>query len=604
MISDSPLDGLLTTVDGLNSLANITLSGVTITRSGLSLLGDGFEARATNNGGIVANLTNLAVVDNREDGFLFDASTGGIIYATLETINGDNNGRNGLAFHASSGGQFLGTVQGASFSQSGSIFVADGVLGTATDPGSVASVILDGVLADDNSRMGFEFDVRNGATLLADIRSGGMFGNSSGSRNAINGVRFLALDPGTMGFLKMMGPNTFDDNGFDGINYDAVGVDMAVAQVSGTVNNNGWDGIDILMTDVASGAISLQGAGPATINGNAGNGIEITLQNVNLEEKTVNGMLIDDFHIDGFTIDGNVGDPIIVNTTNTTMQNGIISNNVTNGGVNGILVNLNGGASNLVIDNNVVSNAMQYGIAVTSGSGMHNVEVTNNSVTSSGHTNIFIDLYGTTETGLMINDNTIVGGGAGQGMFTIGNNFTGSTALTSPSPFVSPPDTMGAVGTSHVVEILNNGYAVYDKTTGMQLFSSSLEQFWIAAGIPPLGAGEIVTDPRIIFDPTVDRWFVITIDADPGNIGTASNNVYLAVSHDGQPTGRIRRSGVRRRYDRHEPSGRLPDTRCRRRRPLHRDQQLQPGLCRCRDLFDPQSRFTRAGPDSGEHDAI
>ena len=535
IIGDNPLDGLLTTVDGAGSLANITMSGVTIQRNGLSLVGDGIEARATNGGGINAMLSNMSVVENREDGFLFDASTGGVILARLENIIGDDNGRHGLEFHARTGGQFSGEVFGASFSQAGSIFIGNGVFGTARDAGSVASILLDGVVADNSSRMGFEFDVRTGATLLADIRSGGAFGDSSGSGNAGDGVRFYAQDPGTMGFLKMMGPNAFDNNVGNGINYDAVNVDMAVAGVSGTMNGNGLDGINIAMIDVTSGAISLQGVGPASISGNGGDGINISTQNVNLIEKTVNGMLIDDFLIDGFTIDGNGGDPIVVSMGNTTVQDGAITNNTTTGGLNGILVTLNGGAVNMVIDNNIVSDAMQYGIAVTSGSGMHNVEVTNNSVTSSGDTNIFVDLFGTTETGLMIDNNTIIGGGTGQAMFTIGTNFTGTTALTSPSPFISPPDTMGGVGNNHIIEILNNGYAVYDKATGMQLFTSGLEQFFIDAGLPARGAGEFVTDPRVVFDPTVNRWFVVAIDANPANIGTASNNVLLAVSLTDNP---------------------------------------------------------------------
>src|SRR5690606_40464368 len=83
-------------------------------------------------------------------------------------------------------------------------------------------------------------DVRDGATLAGAIRSTPMFGNSSGSGNGINGVRFNAQDAGTMGFLLMSGPNAFNNNVIgDGVNFDAVGVDMAVAQVTGSANGNG-----------------------------------------------------------------------------------------------------------------------------------------------------------------------------------------------------------------------------------------------------------------------------------------------------------------------------------------------------------------------------
>ena len=533
IIGDSPLDGLLTTVDGAGSVANIVMSGVTIQRNGLSLMGDGFEARATNGGGINATLTNMSVVENREDGFLFDSSgAGSVILARLENIIGDDNGRHGLEFHASTGGEFSGEVFGASFNRSGSIFIGNGVFGTARDAGSVASILLDGVSADNASRMGFEFDVRTGATLLADVRSGGAFGDSSGSGNAGDGVRFYAQDPGTMGFLKMMGPNTFDNNVGNGINYDAVNVDMAVAGVSGTMNGNGLDGINIAMLDVTSGAISLEGAGPATITGNGGDGINISTQNVNLIEKTINGMLIDDFLVDGFTIGGNGGDPIIVSMGNTTVQDGEIINNTTTDGMNGILVTLNGGAVNLVIDNNVVSDAVQYGISVTSGSGMHDVKVTNNSVTSSGDTNIYVDLFGTTETGLMIDNNTVVGGGLGTPQFTVGTNFTGMTLTDAIGLGTAsiPPDTMGAVGPNHIVEFVNQGVTVFNKDGSVAVPTISMDQFFLDAGLADVAQGTF--DPRIIYDPTVDRWFVAAIDT----VAAGANNIYLAVSNTSDPT--------------------------------------------------------------------
>src|SRR5690606_13621682 len=208
--------------------------------------------------------------------------------------------------------------------------------------------------------------------------------NSSGSGNGINGVRFNAQDAGTMGFLLMSGPNAFNNNVIgDGVNFDAVGVDMAVAQVTGSANGNGADGVDIRMINGNSGAIALSGEGTGTVTGNAGNGIEITTQNVNLTEKTVNGMLIPDFEISGRTINNNGGDPIDVNMTNTAVQDGEISGNNINGGQDAISVNLTGGAANLTIDGNSIADATRYGIAVTSGSGMHEVSITNNTVASS-----------------------------------------------------------------------------------------------------------------------------------------------------------------------------------------------------------------------------
>src|SRR5690606_37963273 len=150
-------------------------------------------------------------------------------------------------------------------SDGGIVFNADAVYGTASGAGSVANAVFHGVTADNSSGNGFNFNVDNGATLLADIRSGGAFGISSASGNAFDGVRFNAAGPGvTMGFLLMSGGNQFNNNGTGGVDFDAVGVNMAVAQVSGSVNDNGGDGINIQMTNVTSGAISLNGGGTGT----------------------------------------------------------------------------------------------------------------------------------------------------------------------------------------------------------------------------------------------------------------------------------------------------------------------------------------------------
>src|SRR5437764_2372714 len=52
----------------------------------------------------------------------------------------------------------------------------------------------------------------------------------------------------------------------------------------------------------------------------------------------------------------------------------------------------------------------------------------------------------------------------------------------------SPPDTMGAVGPGQIVEMLNTGYTVYDKTTRQPLGPTiSLDNFWdpaLASGTP------------------------------------------------------------------------------------------------------------------------
>ena len=110
--------------------------------------------------------------------------------------------------------------------------------------------------------------------------------------------------------------------------------------------------------------------------------------------------------------------------------------------------------------------------------------------------------------------------------FTIGANFTGSNLSESHS---IPPDTMGAVGPAHVVELLNGRYAVYDRG-GKRLTPSTwtLNDFWTSAGAGWTG---VTFDPRVVYDPDSGRWFAAAVD-NP----RLANNFLVAVSDGADPT--------------------------------------------------------------------
>ena len=109
--------------------------------------------------------------------------------------------------------------------------------------------------------------------------------------------------------------------------------------------------------------------------------------------------------------------------------------------------------------------------------------------------------------------------------WTIGTNFTGSNIGQSG---FTPPDTMGAVGPNHIVELINGRYAAYDRTGSLQE-GSSLDQFWIDAGITP--AGNFSFDPRIVYDQHSGRWFATAVDNARG-----PNNYLVGVSNSSDPT--------------------------------------------------------------------
>ena len=108
----------------------------------------------------------------------------------------------------------------------------------------------------------------------------------------------------------------------------------------------------------------------------------------------------------------------------------------------------------------------------------------------------------------------------------IGLNFTGSTlGLDS---FFIPPDTMGAVGPNHIVELINGRYSVYRKSDGLRIQTSPLDEFWSNAGV---GFNGFTFDPRILYDPFSQRWFASAADN-----ASSDNHFLIAVSKSPDPT--------------------------------------------------------------------
>jgi hypothetical protein len=145
-------------------------------------------------------------------------------------------------------------------------------------------------------------------------------------------------------------------------------------------------------------------------------------------------------------------------------------------------------------------------------------------------------------------------------LVTIGQNFR-SSRRNIDSGFI-PPDTMGAVGPDHIVELINGNFEVFNKATGASLRSRSLDGFWttdVGLTIPnfndtcvgaPGGTCSVSTgpcetnndcvnnftfDPRIVYDPDSGRWFAAALDAT--NPATGDNNIYVGRSDTDDPTG-------------------------------------------------------------------
>ncbi len=114
----------------------------------------------------------------------------------------------------------------------------------------------------------------------------------------------------------------------------------------------------------------------------------------------------------------------------------------------------------------------------------------------------------------------------------IGQNFTGSTYGID-SPYL-PPDCNGAAGPDQYVELINGRFTIYAKSDGSAVQTMTSADFWNQTGLM-FDPGVIVTDPRILYDPSVQRWFACAIELRQSD--EVSNRFVLAVSATVDPTG-------------------------------------------------------------------
>ena len=96
----------------------------------------------------------------------------------------------------------------------------------------------------------------------------------------------------------------------------------------------------------------------------------------------------------------------------------------------------------------------------------------------------------------------------------------------------APPDTVGAMGPAHYLQMVNCLASVYDRTGVQQGSSVSLADFFAAdGGYPHNGIG----NPRVIYDRPTSRFFAAALEF--GDPYGANNQIILAVSRTADPTG-------------------------------------------------------------------
>ena len=109
----------------------------------------------------------------------------------------------------------------------------------------------------------------------------------------------------------------------------------------------------------------------------------------------------------------------------------------------------------------------------------------------------------------------------------VGPNFSGSTYGVK--LFARPADGNGAIGPAHFVELINDRFAVYAKSDGALVQSSTDLSFWQNAGVS-VPAGQAVSNPSIVFDSVEQRWFASAIVFDPATLGLDANGVHLSAN--------------------------------------------------------------------------
>ena len=128
-------------------------------------------------------------------------------------------------------------------------------------------------------------------------------------------------------------------------------------------------------------------------------------------------------------------------------------------------------------------------------------------------------------------DGPVGGGGGAASLPSVTSSFQGlsqydTRALNGGFSSI-PPDTMGAVGRTQFVELVNGGFAVFDKATGARTVAISDTTFWANAGRP----GGTHGDPRVMYDKVSNKWIALSFS------GTTVADIQIAVSKTSNAAG-------------------------------------------------------------------
>ncbi len=96
-----------------------------------------------------------------------------------------------------------------------------------------------------------------------------------------------------------------------------------------------------------------------------------------------------------------------------------------------------------------------------------------------------------------------------------------------------PPDTMGAIGPDHFLEVINSSVAVYDRS-GTRLSHVSLDDFFMANVSGTIYPRNGAFDPRVLYDRRSERFFAIALER--GEPSGTDNQLIIVISRTSDPT--------------------------------------------------------------------
>ena len=562
-ISNSGGSGLVVLATG-NGVAgdttiDVTLNNTAVNNNGIDTLqpGNGIDLDAVNGGEVAVTMNNGTVEGNREDGVEVNLSDplSSVSFNETGTSIANNVGA-GLNVNLSNGTVYDSTFVGGSFSNNGTglqvVATGDDGFGNPT----TANLTFDGTLVQDNTNIGLDFLVEQGASMLIDISNG-----TNISNNGETGLKVVATDAATVLGLQMAGANIIDSNGTltngDGVDIDITNIAEYSLAIAGQVTNSGNNGIDVNISDVntASNSLSIN----ATVDNNGqypgsqADGINLNLDNTTLEDlaiisssannNTRNGLslaMIDSTVVHGsinnsafnnnsgghgvllqmvnsdapdFTISdnsgmsNNSGDGIQFSLTNSpltglTIQNNLNINSNTSNGINFVLTDSK--LTDVVISDNQIGDAATAG----SGNGQHGVvfnmaespvsgTFTGNSVALNGGHGLFFDNpYSSSPMTLDFGD-------IPNGRTISGNEFTGNSGA---GVFVNLVTTNSVSNVRFLGEVYDNTFA--NNNIGFRLEANRDATFDVEFG------DKSVTTPRNTFTANSDAGIGIDISDD------------------------------------------------------------------------------------------